>query len=360
MLTSVFMLIYEFHLHVGSEGWNTKQATSSDRQQPHTSLPPEASIDMQTLSSQHSEDSVISKKPLQEFETEICWKIEICLWVLVRISQSCISQTSSEHLIRVLQRCYKVLAALTKHYLMPLNVAALNFFSSSSTTSFGHGGQKRSGAANVIQLPHGFLRVTQVAGLELSKHLYSFLSYFQMLDEEQKARAQERGGKGAKKTSKATKGQEEDLPTSSAGGGGGTFKSRQKAKIVRESKLIPSLIYTVEQYERYVIQLSKKAKVNLTQFMRRSTARDFRIQIQRLSDLGLEDRYDQEQQQLQKQQQEQDPVDDQMMIDHGNEQDALVSRIGCSWSWETWHVGQCHPATSPSGARSCFFVQLIV
>ncbi|KAG0002734.1 hypothetical protein BGZ65_002376 [Modicella reniformis] len=268
-------------------------------------------------SSQHSKESVIRKKSLQEFETEICWRIEICLWVLVRISQSCISQTSSEHLIRVLQRCYKVLAALTKRYLMPPNVAPLNLFSPSTSLSSNHGTHKKPGATNVIQLPHGFIRVTQVAGMELSRHLYSFLSYFQMLDVEQKARAQERGGAGHKGVRKAGEkgkakcGQDEDPTGLSVGGGGGAFKSRQKAKIVRESKLIPSLIYVVEQYERFVIQLSKKAKVNLTQFMRRSTARDFRIQIQRLSDLGLEDRYDEERQQLM-QQQQQDTADVQM------------------------------------------------
>ncbi|KAG0242738.1 FANCI solenoid 4-domain-containing protein [Mortierella sp. GBAus27b] len=304
----------------GSEGWCTTQTASKDRQ--HHSRQPEPDHDnpfndAQSSSSQRSKEGSVSKKPLHEFETDICWRIEICLWVLVRISQSCISQSSSEHLIRVLQRCYKVLAALTKHYLTPLTVTSPSLFSSSSPISFNHGVQKKP---SVIQLPHGFLRVTQVAGLELSKHLYSFLSYFQMLDVEQKARAQERAGsghKGGKKSGDKGKGMEglDEAPIgfNIGGGGGGTFKSRQKAKIVRESKLIPSLIYTVEQYERFVIQLSKKAKVNLTQFMRRSTARDFRIQIQRLGDLGLEDRYDAERQQLQlekQQQQEGQTTDD--------------------------------------------------
>ncbi|KAF8936189.1 hypothetical protein BGZ58_004476 [Dissophora ornata] len=138
-----------------------------------------------------------------------------------------------------------------------------------------------------------------------------------MLDVEQKARAQERGGgghKGSKKTGGGDKGKEPTqdgaAPKSVTGRvdnptGGGSVKSRQKAKILRESKLIPTLIYGVEQYERFVIQLSKKAKVNLTQFMRRSTARDFRIQIQRLGDLGLEDQYDEDRQQLLMQRQEQ-------------------------------------------------------
>ncbi|KAF9108452.1 hypothetical protein BGX27_008339 [Mortierella sp. AM989] len=282
---------------------------------------------------QASYQSREAKKSVLEFETEICWRIEICLWILVRIAQSCINQSSSEHLIRVLQRCYRVLTALTKHYLTPINATPLNLFapltssssasffsaSASKSTSKFTSNQRKAGAGNgVIQLPHGFLRVTQVAGTELSRHLYSFLSYFQMLDVEQKARAQERGGGGQKGLKKTGGDKGKDAISDSAtplkstiGGihGMSGVKSRQKAKILRESKLIPTLIYGVEQYERYVIQLSKKARVNLTQFMRRSTARDFRIQIQRLGDLGLEDQYDEERQQIlmQRQQEQQQP-----------------------------------------------------
>ncbi|KAF9130739.1 hypothetical protein BGW39_002740 [Mortierella sp. 14UC] len=276
------------------------------------------------------------KKPFQEFEGEICWRIEACLWVLVRISQSCINQATSEHLIRVLQKCYKVLTALTKHYLKPATVFPLNLFpavSSSSSISSGSGlsslsakgSMKGKVSAGVIQLPHGFLRVTQVAGMELSVHLYTFLSYFSLMDEERRNREHDRQANGGKKgADKKGKGgdngkdllDDEGGPKNKqgataaggragggGGGGGGGARSRQKAKILRESKLIPTLIYGVEQYERYVIQLSKKSKVNLTQFMRRSTARDFRIQIQRLGDLGLEDQYDEEQQIQQLQQQ---------------------------------------------------------
>ncbi|KAF9913165.1 hypothetical protein EC991_003625 [Linnemannia zychae] len=278
------------------------------------------------------------KKSFQEFEEEICWRVEACLWVLVRISQSCINQATSEHLIRVLQKCYKVLTALTKHYLKPATVSPLNLFPavpSLSSTSSGSGlsslsakgSMKGKTSTGVIQLPHGFLRVTQVAGMELSVHLYTFLSYFSLMDEERRNREHGRqannGKKGGNKKGKGGHNGKDIMDdkgglknkqgaAAAAGrvggagggsGGGGGAKSRQKAKILRESKLIPTLIYGVEQYERYVIQLSKKSKVNLTQFMRRSTARDFRIQIQRLGDLGLEDQYDEEQQIQQLQQQ---------------------------------------------------------
>ncbi|KAF9574437.1 hypothetical protein EC968_006597 [Mortierella alpina] len=317
--------------HPGSENRCTKQQTAvRERAQQQRGAEPQPMTDMNgpslssdTHASCQIDSCKVQKKPFQDFEAEICWRFEICLWILVRIAQACINQATSEHLIRVLQRCYKSLAALTKYYLTPPNASPLNIFPSTLSSSSSHATmstmtsgnhRKGPGANGVIQLPHGFLRVTHVAGLELSKYLYSFLSYFHVLDEEQKARAQDRQGggqKGMKKTegSKGNKDNAANVAGAKAGGtiggaGGGGFKSRQKAKILRESKLIPTLIFGVEQYERYVIQLSKKAKVNLTQFMRRSTARDFRIQIQRLGDLGLEDQYDEERQLQQMQQQQ--------------------------------------------------------
>ncbi|KAJ7296597.1 hypothetical protein O6H91_Y113100 [Diphasiastrum complanatum] len=48
-------------------------------------------------------------------------------------------------------------------------------------------------------------------------------------------------------------------------------------KIKREGKTIPNLIFYVEDYERYLIQLSKITKVNLMRHAKRSTARDFKI-----------------------------------------------------------------------------------
>lgn len=48
-------------------------------------------------------------------------------------------------------------------------------------------------------------------------------------------------------------------------------------KIKRESKTIPNLIFHMEDYEKYLIQLSKVTKVNLMRHAKRSTARDFKI-----------------------------------------------------------------------------------
>ncbi|XP_077174007.1 Fanconi anemia group I protein isoform X2 [Paroedura picta] len=62
------------------------------------------------------------------------------------------------------------------------------------------------------------------------------------------------------------------------------------AKVLRETKPIPNLIFAIEQYENFLIHLSKKSKVNLMQYMKLSTSRDFRINVSNLeSALGKED-----------------------------------------------------------------------
>ncbi|KAK2645650.1 hypothetical protein Ddye_020845 [Dipteronia dyeriana] len=48
-------------------------------------------------------------------------------------------------------------------------------------------------------------------------------------------------------------------------------------KIKRENKCIPDLIFQIEDYEKYLIKLSKASKVNLLRHAKRSTSRDFKI-----------------------------------------------------------------------------------
>ncbi|XWS14102.1 hypothetical protein CRYUN_Cryun36dG0094200 [Craigia yunnanensis] len=48
-------------------------------------------------------------------------------------------------------------------------------------------------------------------------------------------------------------------------------------KIKRENKCIPDLIFQIEDYEKYLIRLTKATKVNLLKHAKRSTSRDFKI-----------------------------------------------------------------------------------
>ncbi|KAG7246098.1 hypothetical protein CRUP_037867 [Coryphaenoides rupestris] len=74
------------------------------------------------------------------------------------------------------------------------------------------------------------------------------------------------------------------------------------AKLLRETKVIPNLIFSIEQYEKFLITLSKKSKVNLMQHMKLSTSRDFRINAATL-DAALQEQ-DASQQQSQETSQE--------------------------------------------------------
>nr|XP_058912566.1 Fanconi anemia group I protein isoform X5 [Kogia breviceps] len=49
------------------------------------------------------------------------------------------------------------------------------------------------------------------------------------------------------------------------------------ARALRETKPIPNLIFAIEQYEKFLIHLSKRSKVNLMQHIKLSTSRDFKI-----------------------------------------------------------------------------------
>uniref|UniRef100_UPI00358E4A64 Fanconi anemia group I protein n=1 Tax=Myxine glutinosa TaxID=7769 RepID=UPI00358E4A64 len=137
-----------------------------------------------------------------------------------------------DSLLKLIGRLYSTLTGLVKHY---LQVYAL---------SAGH-------------LPARFEKLVRLSGSHLTPQCYAFITYLQSVQSEQLRQA------GAEKK-KGNRGQS-------------STASAAKAKVLRETKPIPNLIFSIEQYERFLIQLSKKAKVNLMQYMKLSTSRDFRI-----------------------------------------------------------------------------------
>uniref|UniRef100_A0A4W3ITH4 FA complementation group I n=1 Tax=Callorhinchus milii TaxID=7868 RepID=A0A4W3ITH4_CALMI len=100
----------------------------------------------------------------------------------------------------------------------------------------------------------------KLSGSHLTPHCYAFITYVQ------------------KKDKKET----------------GAVIAAATAKVLRETKPIPNLIFAVEQYEKFLIHLSKKSKVNLMQYMKLSTSRDFRINAATL-DAALQDQETQDQ-----------------------------------------------------------------
>ncbi|KAK4742659.1 hypothetical protein SAY87_000660 [Trapa incisa] len=57
----------------------------------------------------------------------------------------------------------------------------------------------------------------------------------------------------------------------------GNLNKGKIGQIKRENKCIPDLIFQIEDYEKYLIRLSKLTKVNLLRHAKRSTSRDFKI-----------------------------------------------------------------------------------
>lgn len=56
-----------------------------------------------------------------------------------------------------------------------------------------------------------------------------------------------------------------------------TESSSLKNKVLRETKAIPKVIYEIEQFSRYLMQLSKKTKFDFSKYLGQGTSRDFRI-----------------------------------------------------------------------------------
>ncbi|XP_037308033.2 Fanconi anemia group I protein [Pungitius pungitius] len=131
-------------------------------------------------------------------------------------------------LLRALSRTYTTLTTLVKYYIQVC-------------------------ASQHAALPARFEKLVKLSGSHLTPQCYSFITY---------AQNGEFGGGGADDKKKKKRNEVNSAPS---------------AKLLRETKAIPNVIFSIEQYEKFLITLSKKSKVNLMQYMKLSTSRDFRI-----------------------------------------------------------------------------------
>ncbi|CAG8548944.1 1682_t:CDS:10 [Funneliformis mosseae] len=171
-----------------------------------------------------------------DIEQSICVRLMTLINATIYLEQTSLQDSSSEQLIKCLQKTYKVMISLIKY-------------------KIAEGGEI---------LKH-FIDVIELTGLQLTENLYNLLLAFGSKPETN--RIQIPVGKKRKLKSNPT---------------------MQKARIARESKIIPHLIFLLEQYERYLIQLTKKSKINLTQFIKRATNRDFKIKTDLMDELDVE------------------------------------------------------------------------
>lgn len=102
-----------------------------------------------------------------------------------------------------------------------------------------------------------FERLVKLTGSHLAQQVYAMITFMQSI-QSQAVQDQTMNGKNKAKDKKKA---------NIAG----------KNRALKESRSIPNLIYSIEQFERYLIQLSKKSKIDFMENIKRSTSRDFRI-----------------------------------------------------------------------------------
>nr|XP_046248910.1 Fanconi anemia group I protein [Scatophagus argus]XP_046248911.1 Fanconi anemia group I protein [Scatophagus argus]XP_046248912.1 Fanconi anemia group I protein [Scatophagus argus] len=141
--------------------------------------------------------------------------------------------TCTVTLLKELTRTYSILTTLVKYYIQVC-------------------------ANQHSALPTRFEKLVKLSGSHLTPQCYSFITY---------AQSGELSGGGADDKKKKKRNE---------------ANTAASAKLLRDTKAIPNLIFCIEQYEKYLITLSKKSKVNLMQYMKLSTSRDFRINAETL------------------------------------------------------------------------------
>ncbi|KAK4821503.1 hypothetical protein QYF61_021011 [Mycteria americana] len=186
-----------------------------------------------SLGSETSEDSSQASNQTQALEKGVILQLGTLLTVYHELVQTALPAGSCvDTLLRSLSKTYAILTSLIKHYIQACR--------STSNT-----------------IPGRLEKLVKLSGSHLTPQCYSFITYVQNIHSESLSFAEEK--KKKKKEDEAA------------------AISTVMAKVLRETKPIPNLIFAIEQYEKFLIHLSKKSKVNLMQYMKLSTSRDFRI-----------------------------------------------------------------------------------
>uniref|UniRef100_A0A8B9P2N4 FA complementation group I n=1 Tax=Apteryx owenii TaxID=8824 RepID=A0A8B9P2N4_APTOW len=185
---------------------------------------------LNSLGSDTSEDSSQISNQTQALEKGVILQLGTLLTAYHELVQTALPAGSCvDMLLRSLSKTYAILTSLIKHYKQIVG---------------GRGSLPCVGSNTSLSAS---LQV-KLSGSHLTPQCYSFITYVQVRP-------------------KLTKKKEDEAAAIST----------VMAKVLRETKPIPNLIFAIEQYEKFLIHLSKKSKVNLMQYMKLSTSRDFRI-----------------------------------------------------------------------------------
>ncbi|XP_008068810.1 Fanconi anemia group I protein isoform X1 [Carlito syrichta] len=185
-------------------------------------------VSLETLSEDASSQATAPNHPA---EKAIIMQLGTLLTFFHELVQTALPSGSCvDNLLKDLCKMYTILTALVRYYLQVC---------------------RSSGG-----IPKNMEKLVKLSGSHLTPLCYSFISYVQ------------------NKKSKSLKytGEKKKEKTAAA-----AATATAMARVLRETKPIPNLIFAIEQYEKFLIHLSKRSKVNLMQHMKLSTSRDFKI-----------------------------------------------------------------------------------
>lgn len=147
------------------------------------------------------------------WEVAVCRQLGYLVTICAELSRSRLPRAFARATLRQLAKLYGCLAALSKYY-----VALYK--------------RKAGRLCGKVE------KLVRLTGTHLTPHIYALITFLQSAEQQHP-------------------------------------KAGRQAKLGRE--VTPSLIFAIEQHEKLLILLGKKAKVNLTEGCKMSTARDFRI-----------------------------------------------------------------------------------
>ncbi|XP_059534254.1 Fanconi anemia group I protein isoform X2 [Myotis daubentonii] len=181
-------------------------------------------VSQETVSEEASSQAALPNHPV---EKAVIMQLGTLLTFFHELVQTALPSGSCvDTLLRDLCKMYTILTALVKYYIQVCRSAR--------------------GIPKIME------KLVKLSGSHLTPVCYSFISYVQ------NKRSRSPQCPGGKKKSAA------------AG-------AVAMARVLRETKPIPNLIFAIEQYEKFLIFLSKRSKVNLMQHIKLSTSRDFKI-----------------------------------------------------------------------------------
>uniref|UniRef100_A0A8C5UQD9 FA complementation group I n=1 Tax=Microcebus murinus TaxID=30608 RepID=A0A8C5UQD9_MICMU len=182
-------------------------------------------VSQETVSEEASSQAAASNHPA---EKAIIMQLGTLLTFFHELVQTALPSGSCvDTLLKDLCKMYTILTALVRYYLQVC---------------------RSSGG-----IPKNMEKLVKLSGSHLTPLCYSFISY-----------VQNKKSQGLKYTGEKKKEKTAAVVTA-------------MARVLRETKPIPNLIFAIEQYEKFLIHLSKRSKVNLMQHIKLSTSRDFKI-----------------------------------------------------------------------------------